>query len=391
LNVAVLGEGQLEHEHGPLLEAAGTLLSELRGFRERFMQHDVEYHQHRVYADRGRALLRQFEAALMLLRAHLYAPAFDVLRVALEQMVFDRLLFLASRFRQVIENVPDDEWNSWWTAWEKKEPGTERITDMRRKGNVVTVEQLGLHSSDPSAADQVLSVYFFRLRDYDPFVGSPNEQSRLASYFRDEERAREYARRQRNFYHRELRWQQMLDNLVFNGLNVEEETFRLNVHYRFLSAFVHPITDQHDLLYGRQWENTAAYDHYTSELALLYTIVIACTELTGLLAGIARPPAVSIQGADELTATIDEARRRASHLWFVGDPPHIYDRIYEANHRLWDTTPSGPQRAPDQLTDDEVRYYRNPLQRLIKLHQSTNELMGYSYRSPWHRPDAISR
>jgi hypothetical protein len=47
--------------------------------------------------------------------------------------------------------------------------------------------------------------------------------------------------------------------------------------------------------------------------------------------------------------------------------------------------------APDQLNERQVRYYRNPLVRLIKMHSSFSELTGYPYISPWPRQDAQYR
>jgi hypothetical protein len=39
----------------------------------------------------------------------------------------------------------------------------------------------------------------------------------------------------------------------------------------------------------------------------------------------------------------------------------------------------------------QIRYYRNPLRRLIRMHASFQELTGFAYRSPWPRQDARFR
>jgi len=44
---------------------------------------------------------------------------------------------------------------------------------------------------------------------------------------------------------------------------------------------------------------------------------------------------------------------------------------------------------PHRIPETEVRYYRNPLRRLIRMHGSYNEVTGFSYTSPW--PVADSR
>ncbi len=51
-------------------------------------------------------------------------------------------------------------------------------------------------------------------------------------------------------------------------------------------------------------------------------------------------------------------------------------------------TPSDTTYVPEH----EIRYYRDPMQRLVRLHSSFQEIMtGLAYQSPWPRPDAQFR
>lgn len=377
---------QFEQEHGALLAAASVLLAELKSFNTRLQSTDVEYEQHRVFSERGRGLERQLSAALDLAIVDHYAPAFAAIRPGLEQVIFDRLLFLASKLRESYEDVPEAQFVAWKDAWTRKEPGTEGIISMRRSNKgTVTVERTGLHATDSGPHGPILSVFFFLLRDYDPFMGPPAQQARVISGFHDPRTAARHAKRQQNLYRGELRWTSLLENLILNDLNDAEETLRLDVHYRFLSAFTHPLTDQSRLLYGQHWSADTRYDHCSSELVLLYIILIAALELEGLLAACERAPAVPVRERTLLQEQIDATRTLAGHLWFVGQRPHAHDRVEEANHRIWEPDSQRPQKAPQDLSDNEIRYYRNPLSRLTRLHCQVNELMGYNYAAPWPR------
>jgi hypothetical protein len=97
---------------------------------------------------------------------------------------------------------------------------------------------------------------------------------------------------------------------------------KLEAHYRFLSAFVHPYTNVASLLYGRNVWNWPAYDHYSSKLALLYVVVLAVEELRAFVAMSRRPPLVGIDGVNEITALCDEAWQASSRLWFQGRNPN---------------------------------------------------------------------
>jgi hypothetical protein len=107
-----------------------------------------------------------------------------------------------------------------------------------------------------------------------------------------------------------------------------------------------------------------------------------------------REPRVGIGDADTLEAIATMAERVSAHLWFPGGSPHDFDRVEEANHRgvvEGNFVPVGsPGRVrPEELDDEDVRYYRNPLRRIRKMHHSAAEITGFVYRSPWERPDAF--
>jgi len=51
-----------------------------------------------------------------------------------------------------------------------------------------------------------------------------------------------------------------------------------------------------------------------------------------------------------------------------------------------------PIPDPSSIPEGEIRYYRDPMQRLVRLHCSFQEIMtGIAYQSPWPRTDAQFR
>ena len=152
----------------------------------------------------------------------------------------------------------------------------------------------------------------------------------------------------------------------------------------------------YDMVYGRDRPSGAPrYDHYSSELILLYVVKIASEELKALKRMSRRPPTMRLAGWEGVDARIRLGDELAQHLWFPGDtPPHRYDFVDEANsrgmrgERLVDRD---KRLSPEQLKASQVRYYRNPLVRLIKMHSSFNEMTGFSSDSPWPRSDSVIR
>jgi hypothetical protein len=243
---------------------------------------------------------------------------------------------------------------------------------------------------------QTLSIYYFLLDQFDPFVGHPDEQQHLSRGFTPVEQRIRNAQEQQRMYG-PLRWPEIKANLGENRLCSAETLRRFEVHYRFLSAFVHPVPAGYDLVYGRNRPTGAPrYDHYAAEPALLYMNKLAAAELKYLKRMTGRTPRVRLHDWNTVEAHISAADAGAAHLWFPGvDGPHAYDRVEEANARGMRSggrlVPMDRRPAPDELQPRQVRYYRNPRRRLIRMHESFQELTGFAYISPWPRDDARFR
>jgi hypothetical protein len=90
-------------------------------------------------------------------------------------------------------------------------------------------------------------------------------------------------------------------------------------------------------------------------------------------------------------AEVREAQEASSYFWFLSGAPEAIDRIDTVH------TPTGderskwgaPRRDPAKIRPTRVHYYRNPLERLVKLHQSNREMLRTgsrhrsSVRAPW--------
>jgi len=386
-----------EAEHQALLLHAREFVLDLSAFAQRIETGEIAYGQHRTYVERVSTLAEQLGAAIELAGRDAYGQSFCLLRPALEQIVFDRLLCLASKYVRQIAEVPLETFEDWRRDWRAKAEGTRHIHRMERNPTtgMVRLELHGLVSSTSGNESQVLSVYYFLLQQFQPFVMPSKDQERLlptGSGRRDRER---HAKEQHAMYRTALRWDALLANLRMNELATTEDLLRLKVHYRFLSAFVHPLNDHYRTLYGRHmdFDRAPRYDHFSSELVLLYVIAFAGYELETLLQVSERPPTFAIRDALELRESLTAARSAISYLWFVGDAPTDFDRVQEANQRNWAELETGTLGSVDwrSLADDEVRYYEDPLLRVVRLHSRRREMIGASSASPWPRQDADFR
>jgi hypothetical protein len=387
-----------EHEHSILLHTATDVLNDLRGFQGRLRRGRVAHMQHDEFAERARSLAIYLSSALRLAAADEYISAFAVLRAALEHHLTDRLLFVGNRYMRKYTNVTKADYERLERKRAREEPGTEDIIRVTYYGGSMSVVRSGLHVRDEAGVRrrQTLSIYYFLLEQFDPFVGRPVEQQHLSRGFVPVEDWQSIAEEQKRMY-RPLSWPEVKANLNENRLCSEETLRRFEVHYRFLSAFVHPVPAGYDLVYGRNRPTGAPrYDHYASELALLYVNKLAAAELKFLKRMSGRTPRVRLEGWPTVVSHIRAADAASAHVWFPGvDEPHAYDRVAEANsrgiRRGGQLVPRDRRPSPDGLRPRQVRYYRNPLQRLIRMHHSFQEITGFAYISPWPREDARFR
>jgi hypothetical protein len=73
------------------------------------------------------------------------------------------------------------------------------------------------------------------------------------------------------------------------------------------------LTDQSRILYGNNVVGYR-YDHYSSELVLLYVAVLGARELRTLRRALARPPRTTLNNDEEVQDLVRAAEHAAAYL-----------------------------------------------------------------------------
>ena len=196
-------------------------------------------------------------------------------------------------------------------------------------------------------------------------------------------------------WHETFTFDRLRANLDVNRLLVPRLSVQVEVHYAFLSAYVHGAQRAYDLVYGHNTPRSLGeFDHYSDELCLLYVIALAAAELELFGRMAKRSPRLQLTDWAAVAREITDARVASEYFWFLSGGPHLHDRIEELHTRMgrrkqpWTL----PRVDPRTLPAHRVRYYLNPLQRLVELHRSSQEFVsGQVFRSPFERADARRR
>jgi hypothetical protein len=385
-----------DDEHGDLRAAWAAVHDVMDRLPQRVQFGDTHYVDIMDMADRVRGLGIHLDSAVELATQARYEPALVLLRTGLEQCVFDWLLFLGQTLVRRFTGVDESTWFQWQADRAAGAEWTKTVRDWSRtkKGDVRIVRE-GMYSEPDEHGDRLqISIYYFLLEKYRPTLGPPSA-ARVDDWAITEDELRQWASENDAIWRVYLKWSSLLANLKENGLVDDVDAGRLAAHYRFLSGFAHPVVDQRKSAYGRLdglgWPR---YDHYTSELVLLYAITLGTLEVRNFITGLKRRPGLTLTGMNRIDELLGQAEKTTSYFWFLGTTPHTYD-LWKAHNEacfraMRDDGPNAP--PPAQPPPEDVPYPSDPLRRLIAMHGSPREWMtGLVYVSPWPRDDAPYR
>jgi hypothetical protein len=374
--------------HDALPRHAELLLHRLEAVTGHSDEGDVMHMQHLDYAKRAHQLAHHLRAAMMLSDARHYPSALVVLRAALEHHLMDRLIFLARRRILVYPKAKRSAaatWNARLAA--AKATDEPDITRWFWDGDGLNVVYRGIHSArSKKGRGQTISSFYFMAADYDPFAGPKKHAGRLAAPFWERRHVKQWAEESAQLWRLVFRHDKVMKALRVNRLLLGRHQ-QVDVHYAFLSGFAHPSKRGYDAIYGTNTpDRLGEFSHVASELVLLYVIVLAAAELDTWTAMAKRPPRLLTHGWEHIEREVRDAQFGSSYFWFLSGEPQQYDRIESVHTPRGNTTPKvgRPPVDPATLATTRVRYYRDPLERLTKLHESWREMAtGLTYRSPF--------
>jgi hypothetical protein len=353
------------NEHRELAAPWNSLDDIIYGLPQRLQWGDTQYMDVTDMADRVRGLSIHLDSAVELAGRFRYEPALALLRTALEQCVVDWLVFLGRTMVQRFTGVDDATWDEWQAARAAGADWTTTIRDWTRtkKGDVRIVREGLFSEPDDHGNRSQISIYYFLLEQYRPTLGPPSAQGEEWAISRDD--LRRMAGEDEALWRVYLTWSSLLTNLQANELVDDVDAGRLAAHYRFLSGYAHPVTDKRRNAYGSHallgWPK---YDHYSSELVLLYAITLGSLELWHFIRAIERRTGPHLADTDAVVQVLESAETATSYFWFLGAHPHAYDTWKAHNEACSRALRAGgtPELTPEPRPED-VAYPADPLRR----------------------------
>jgi hypothetical protein len=380
-------------DHGTLPAHADRLLGRLEALDQLTMPGSMMHMQHADHAKRARQLANHLRAVLALSDAHMYASALVVVRAAVEHHLMDKLIFLATRHVETYAGIKKGQValeEAKLAELQKKRPDLERWWWDDSGMNVVW---RGYHSDkSKKGRGQIISPYYFRIDDFDPFTGGKRHAAKVASPFWRKAHRQDWAAEAAATWRRYFVHDKVLKALDVNNLLPGRMRMQVDIHYGFLSGYAHPSKKGYEAFHGvGHPDRLGAFDHYGSEIALLYVITVAAGVLDALMRMCRRKPRLGLRDWDDMKVEVNDARLASGYFWFLGGQPQTLDRVDTVH------TPAGekprwgrPRRDWRKLRDRDVQYYPDPFDRLVRLHQGWSEMStGLVYQSPFQQDDTL--
>lgn len=377
------------NDHGSLPAHAERMLTRIEALTGSHDAAGVTHMQHSDHAKRAHQLAHHLRAALLLSDTHYYPSALVVVRAALEHHLLDRLIFLARRRVVIYTKIKKASASVWKPKLTAARAGDQPdIATWFWDQHGLNIVYRGLHTSrsKKGLGRHTISSYYFQIDNYDPFAAPKKHAGRLAAPFWERRYVKQVADESAKQWKYVFRHDAVMKALGVNRL-LQGQHVHVDVHYHFLSGFAHPSKRGYEAIYGGDTpDRMGLFDHVASELVLLYVIVIATAELEmwGKMAH--RAPSLVMANWDQILMEIREAQDAASYFWFLSGSPQAIDRIDTTHTPVGNAKPTWerPAADPSAIESTRVRYYRDPLSRLTKLHQTWSEMStGLEHRSPF--------
>ena len=189
-----------------------------------------------------------------------------------------------------------------------------------------------------STARGAPTFYYMAFTEYDPEQGFTPNSVVIRDY--DPNLAKQSKKYHKDLYNEFLKFVKVREALRLNNLVTQEENERIQVHYNFLSNFTHLTYEGIHRIFGPTeppgridvLDEIYVYNHYLSELSLLYTLRINRLFLKSLTECFKSK--YTVRDLANYEAFCKQVETRYEYFWFIFNDPSDYDKLeYEARQK----------------------------------------------------------
>ncbi len=400
---------QTYNEHENLSKLVDNLITVLKGLRNDVQWGNSSWMQDREILDFVKIQTLSLQNAKTNIVQGYYRDAYHLIRMVFEGYFTLRLISTCDKYPiriRVRRNKSDPDLNhakDRIIQQAQRNLGSRLVTTYMEKNILVAVVR-GVKVVDNEGQDTgvVVPYYYSAWKNFRPvehhLKGKKLEETLKTNRFLTGEWATIPRRVEKRItedygalYYYFLTFPRILENLRLNGILNKKSTTRVLVHYNFLSNFSHSTSESISIIRERKFYHSSSdeivYNHYLSELALLYVCHLLSMHLQHAIYYL-NWRNIKLSNVNSIYRPLcKKVEDEFGYFWFIFNKPHQLDRYNHANRKS--NRKKNLFFRPEDIRIGDVRYYDNPLSRLKQLHQSQHELMTNNvFVSPFLRKDA---
>jgi len=322
--------------------------------------------------------ITQFEtldSVVLLLEKEKHKDSFVLLRSVFESHFFLLLMIHGKKFREArrfrvipnageeAETARDETLKKWRASIKSGDPQYAKIVNLGTEGNdiiLATVEDEGLYDeNDVERKGPIIPRYYFAFDEYDPETRFVAELPSISEGDPYPKITNELLKQQKMIYNQYFYVPHIERNLKINNLVDDEQQDRFDVHYSFLSMFVHPTKP--GIVRREKTTHMLPYTPKVMKFVRRSLILFYVCKLQSMLLQTLVQYFQKINTKKDFKPFEEQVKIRqeaTKEFWFIFDEPTEFDLKQSENIRK--TVASVGNVKPTEA----IVYYRDPSKRL---------------------------
>lgn len=332
---------------------------------------------------RAAFLLTEFDSlvhVLELIESKGYKEALILIRSSFEKFFYFWLMLEGKKYRWTMRHyiqrstsstdreARDITLEKWREAKKRGDPLYTEVIDIQpgKEENVIVTnyEWTGLEvKKDGKPTGELVPIYNFMVYEYESNVRFLTGLSSIMEGEKYPDIRKKEEQTQKMIYHQFINFDNILRNLLLNGLIDESQKEMIVVHYNFLSSHVHVGKESIEtwLYYNPRYEfyrNSKVDEKVIAELVFLYVAKLMHLYLKAMITH------YKVKNTKfnptKYDSIINELDTFSKDFWFIDNEPSEFDKKDSTHRKSMRDAMSGEKK----LDTVDVLYYENPLTRL---------------------------
>lgn len=356
----------------------------------------VGYSDHSDYFNWIKSEMRLLKDSVSLLENDSsYGSIFPIIRTVFEDYWIILLAMNGTKFYRYFKVKSGQSVERIFKSWNKqlieehKKGNKKNILFVKKTKSKIIVAYEGTFVKN---SNEVLPYYYLLLNHYDPTKAYIGKEKRIIENYLTPYHYFKKGIETNKLYKEDYFDTQGINNsLLLNKFIKKGHIQKINVHYNFLSSWVHPNKKKFDLLKNEYdyWNGKKKRDFFLDHLALLYIGNLASLFLESFLIFCSRQikekKIIGIKDNCPLENLISEFQNFTSYFWFIYNKPSSYFKFNYCTNRAWRSILHKRQYKalmPYQIPDELVPYYNDPLNTLKNMSIGLSNKVYGKYTPP---------